>query len=384
MNEKPSIIVFGAGAAGKGLIGVLFSQAGYKVTFVDIKDDLVETLREAGSYRILIHRLDGQQEKHTVDGFNVIHAKDRDNIAQEMINADLVLTAVLPQNLPDVAKTIALGIKKAGKAGRSSPLNCIACENMKNSSSTLGRYVSDLLTPDEQRYCDEVFGYPDCMINRVVPNPANPLFVETEDYCEWTVDAGKFKGSLPLPLPSIELVHNQAARLDRKLMVYNGSHSACAYFGFARGHTWIHEAVADVQVQLLVNGTINQISAVVQKLHGFSPQSIQAYKKDFWLRCQNQGLKDKIARIARQPKRKLGRKERFIAPAKLAQELQLPRAFILQAIWAALNFRHQDDPESLELAEHLQHHGLRATLSKISDLEPDDSLFDELEKIAPD
>ena len=381
--SKPGIIVFGAGAAGKGLIGLLFSQAGYKVTFVDIKDDLVKQLCDAGRYRVLIHRLDGTKEECSVEGFHVLHARERETIARQMIHADLILTAVFAQNLPDVAQTVALGVRQCRNTSRSNPINCIACENMKNSSSTLGRQVRALLSPDERRYCNEMFAFPDCMINRVVPNPSNALALETEDYCEWTVDAGSVKGAMPIPLGFIEFVHNQSARLDRKLMVYNGSHAACAYFGFARGHTWIHEAVADEQVVSLVRGTIDELGAVVRRLHGFSQEDIEAYKRDFWLRCRNQGLKDKVVRIARQPKRKLGRQERLIAPAKLAQQYQLPHTFILQAIWSALQFRHPDDPESLDLAEQLRHQGVRATLSKVGDLGFNDPLFDELEANVP-
>jgi mannitol-1-phosphate 5-dehydrogenase len=372
MNQRPSIpriIVFGAGAAGKGLIGLLFSQAGYNVTFVDIKDDLVKQLRDAGRYQVLIHNLDGTQEECSVEGFHVLHARDRENIARKMI--------------PDVAQTIALGVSQCRNTGRSNPINCIACENMKNSSSTLGHQVRALLSPDERRYSEEMFAFPDCMINRVVPNPSNALALETEDYCEWTVDAGSVKGAMPIPLRFIEFVHYQSARFDRKLMVYNGSHAACAYLGFARGHTWIHEAVADEQVVSLVRGTIDELGAVVQRLHGFSKENIEAYKRDFWLRCRNRGLRDKVVRIARQPKRKLGRRERLIGPAKLAQQYQLPHSFILRAIWAALKFRHPDDPESLDLAEQLRHQGVRATLSKVSDLKFSDPLFDELEAIAP-
>jgi mannitol-1-phosphate 5-dehydrogenase len=386
MNQKSStsgIIVFGAGAAGKGLIGLLFSQAGYDVTFVDIKDGLVKQLRDVGHYKVLIHNLDGKQKECSVKGFNVLHAHDREHIAQKMVHTDLVLTAVFAQNLPDVAKTIAMGVSQCRNAGRSNPVNCIACENMKNSSSTLKHHVHALLSPDDRRYSDEMFAFPDCMINRVVPNPSDALALETEDYCEWTVDADRVKGAMPIPIPFIEFVHNQSARLDRKLMVYNGSHAACAYFGFARGHTWIHEALTDEQVVSLVCSTIDELSAVVQHLHGFSRENIEAYKRDFWLRCRNRGLKDKVVRIARQPKRKLGRRERLIGPAKLAMQYQLPHSYILQAIWAALTFRHPDDPESMDLAEQLRCKGLRATLSEVSELEINDPLFDELEEIAP-
>jgi malic enzyme len=49
------VVVFGAGAAGKGLIGPLFAQAGYDVTFVDIKDDLIDR-RIDGKAIIYPHR----------------------------------------------------------------------------------------------------------------------------------------------------------------------------------------------------------------------------------------------------------------------------------------------------------------------------------------
>ena len=379
--SKNQVIIFGAGAAGKGLIGLLFSQAGYDVTFVDIKDDLVDRLRASGRYHVLLHGLDGGQREQAVEGFRILHAADRQAIAQEIAGAAFVLTAVFPQNLPDVAKTVALGIEQCHHAGRQTPLNCIACENMKNSSSTLRRHVAEHLNAEALKYVEASVGFPDCMINRVVPAPTDPLRVETEDYCEWTADAAGLKGDPPAGIDFIEWVDNQNARLDRKLMVYNGSHAACAYFAFPCGHTWMHEAVADPSVASLVDGTLNELAAVVQRLHGFSAESMADYKRDFWRRCRNQGMKDAIVRIARQPIRKLGRHERLIAPAKLAREYGIRRAHILRAILAAVQFRHPDDPESMELAERLSRDGLRQTLSTVSGLPLDDSLLDELARV---
>ena len=42
------IVVFGAGATGRGHVGLLAWQAGYHVVFVDRKQDLVDKLRQAG------------------------------------------------------------------------------------------------------------------------------------------------------------------------------------------------------------------------------------------------------------------------------------------------------------------------------------------------
>jgi len=380
-KSERKVVAFGAGAAGKGLVGLLFSQAGYQVTYVDIKDDLVQRLKTSGAYQVRVHRLEGGHEDLEVSGFRILHASRREAIAREIADAKFVLTAVLAPNLPDVAQTVALGVQQCLRSGRSTPLNCIACENMKNSSSTLGRHVRELLSPEAREYCDAVFAFPDCMINRVVPNPRDPLRLDTEDYCEWTLDADAFKGVPPDDIGFIECVHDQASRLDRKLMVYNGSHAACAYFGFHHGHRWLHEVVGDPGVAEPLDATLGELSTVVQRHHGFSDQSMADYRRDFWLRCRNEGLRDEVARIGRQPMRKLGRGERLVAPAKLAYEYGLPRGHILHAIVAALTFRHPEDPESLELAARLARDGWRSTLSRVSDLEPSDPLLDEIEGI---
>ena len=118
------------------------------------------------------------------------HHLERDAIAAEIRDAELVLTAVFDQNLPDVAQTIAVALAACRNAGRTKPLNCIACENMMDSSSTLGSHVRRLLRDEDLTWCERYVGFPDCMISRVVPRPEpDPLFVIAENYNEWTVRA---------------------------------------------------------------------------------------------------------------------------------------------------------------------------------------------------
>ncbi len=378
MSGRGTAVIFGAGAAGRGLVGLLFARAGYRVVFVDIKDDLVQALRGAGRYRVRIHRLAGGQEEQTVDGFQVLHARDRAAVAREIAGADFVLTAVFAQNLPDVAETLALGLARRRAAGTAAPLHVIACENMKRSSSTLREYVAARLGAADRAYLETATGFPDAMINRVVPNPTDPLALETEDYCEWTVEAGAIRGDWPAGLDFIERVENQAARLDRKLFVYNGTHAACAYFGHRQGCAWIHEAIDHPRVLPDVEAVLAEMGQVVGRHHGFDSASMAAYQQDFRLRCRNRGLRDAIGRIGRQPARKLGRQERFIAPAQLAMTYGLPRAGLCRAIAAALCFRHPDDPDSQALAARVAAEGARATLAAVGGLSADDPLLDEV------
>jgi mannitol-1-phosphate 5-dehydrogenase len=314
-----------------------------------------------------------------VTGFKVYPHIPREPIAAEIVDADLVLTAVFEQNLPDVAETLALAVTACRKAGRKRSLNCIACENMMDNSSTLGRHVRALLSDPDLQYCDEFFGFPDCMISRVVPRPEpDPLLIITEDYGEWTVRKEAFQGE-PLPgLDSMELVDNQTARLERKLFIHNGEHAVCGYFGFHRGCRYIHEALADPLVARHVGGAMNELGEVVRRKYGFSAESIEAYKAELAQRGAVAELRDDILRVIRDPIRKLSARERLVAPALLAVEYGLPRAWIVQGIVAALKYKHPADEQSIRLAEMLERDGLHAVLRQVCEIPADSPLVAEI------
>jgi mannitol-1-phosphate 5-dehydrogenase len=377
MSEK--IVVFGAGATGRGHVGLLAWEAGYQIVLVDKKRELVDALGRAGQYTV---RLYGSTPREiTVTGYHVYHYLKREAIAEEIRDAVMVLTAVFDQNLPDVARSIALAVSACRKAGRKAPLNCIACENMMDSSSTLGRHVRELLGGEDRAWCDEHVGFPDCMISRVVPRPEpDPLVIIAEDYNEWTARAEDFRGPKPANLAALELVDNQSARLERKLFIHNGGHAVCGYVGFHRGHPYVHEAVADPVVAEHVLGALDELGEVVRQRHAFSAESIEAYKRDLCIRGAVPQMQDAILRVVRDPIRKLSPRERLVAPAKIAAEYGLPRKWIVQGIVAALKYRHPADPQSVELAEKLSQSGLRAVLEEVCTIETSSPLADEIEE----
>ena len=373
------IVVFGAGATGRGHVGLLAWQAGFHMVFVDKDPKLVDLLRRSGRYRVRLFG-NGCQDIE-VTGFDVYHSDDRQAVAGQIVDSSLVLTAVFDQNLADVARTLALAVSACRRAGRSAPLNCVACENMMDSSTTLGRQVEALLDGDDLAWCREHFGFPDCMISRVVPRPRpDPLVIVAEDYNEWTTRAETFKGAKPAALKALELVDNQTARLERKLFVHNGGHAVCGYFGFHRGHTYVHQAVADPVVAELVLGALDELGSVVQRRHGFSPESIDAYKADLCRRGAVAEMKDEILRVVRDPIRKLSSRERLVAPALLAVEYGLPRRRIVLGIVAALKYRHPDDPVSVTLSDNISRQGLPAVLGEVCGLENNHPLTREIEQ----
>jgi mannitol-1-phosphate 5-dehydrogenase len=378
-NQKRKVVVFGAGATGRGHVGLLAWQAGARLVFADTNERLVRALQRAGSYRVDIH--DGRSCRQiVVQGADYLSAAQREAVARQIVDADLVLTSVFDQNLPDVAITVALAAKRCREAGRTKPLNFIACENMQNSSSTLGRHVRGELAGEDLDYCRRYFGFPDCMISRVVPQPEpDPLIIIAEDYNEWTARREDFKGAPPAWLTALELVDNQDARLERKLFIHNGGHAICGYFGFHYGHCHIHEAVADPRVAQCVVGACDQIGEVVRRKHGFSAESIEEYKNDLYRRGAIPEMRDQILRVVRQPLRKLGGQERLVAPARLALQYGLPRDRIVRGIVAALKYHHPGDPQSLQMQRAINDNGIKDLLCKVSQLRPEDPLIAEVE-----
>ena len=375
MRQK--IVLFGAGATGRGHVGLLAWQAGFELVLVDKNPELVAALQQTGRYRVRLYGETNQEIE--VSGYRVYHSEQRQVIAAEIVDAALVLTAVFDQNLPDVAQTLALAVSACRAAGRQAPLNCIACENMMDSSSTLGRHVQRCLGQADLEYCQEYFGFPDCMISRVVPRPEpDPLFIIAEDYNEWTARREVFKGEKPSGLAALELVDNQTARLERKLFIHNGGHAICGYIGFHRGHDYIHQAVADEVVAEHVLGALDEIGRIVQSRHGFSPEAIAAYKEDLVRRGAVPEIRDAILRVVRDPIRKLSSRERLLAPALLAEEYGLSRRWIVKGIAAVLKYHHPADAQSLLLAEKLEQQGLPAVLEEVCQIDPNSTLAGEI------
>jgi mannitol-1-phosphate 5-dehydrogenase len=375
------VILFGAGALGRGYVGPAVWQAGYQLLLVDKKPDLVARLRAEGGYTLRLQRLPPAQGERELwlSNYRAFFYLERQAIAAEMVQADLVLTAVFGENLPDVAETIALGVQACRAAGRERPLNCIACENMVGNSSTLGKHVQARLRGADLEYCQATFGFPDCMVGRVVPRPEpDTLLIVTEDYDEWTVTAADFKGARPPGLDCFELVENLPARLERKLYIVNGGHAICAYLGLAAGHTFVHEAIADPAIQAVVAGALEESGAALDRKYGLGRERVRAYQQDFLRRAAMPAMRDPVERVVRDPLRKLAPQDRLLGPARLAEGYGLPRANLVRGIVAALAYRSPADAQSQRLAEMLQTLGPGGVLQQVCGLVPGSALYQEI------
>lgn len=208
------------------------------------------------------------------------------------------------------------------------------------------------------------------MVSRVVPRAtANPLEMVAEDYNEWTVDAAAFRGP-PLDLVGMELVDNQEARLARKFFMHNSAHAICGYWGFHRGHKYVHEAIDDPFVLERVTEAIEELAQVVSYHYGFELNSVRAYGLTLGERGAVAELKDSILRVVRDPLRKLSRRERLVAPAELALQHKLTYVQLVRGLAALLHYYHPADPQSVRMREKIADQGPQVAIPELIGLPP--------------
>lgn len=366
-ENKPHVVIFGAGMTGRGHIGQLAFEGGWKITFVDKKPELVETLSQAGRYTVRM--ISDNPRDVVISDYGVFHIDDKAAISEAIAKCDMVITAVLAGNLPDVAPVLAEGLSRRLMDKTRKPLNIIAAENVNEGSSALWSLTSKYLSIEERREYGCLFGFPNSMVARVVPRSSDPLVIPAEDYNEWTAELPARVGG-PLLLNGLEWVPNQEARLKRKLYIHNTGHAVCAYLGVLKGYGFIHEAAQDEWVLSCVRKSIVESSRAVGKAYGFDDSDVMAYANNLLNRLPKDALPDSIDRVIREPIRKLGIDDRFIGPLKLCEKYGLPLDGLCLGI-AAVLAANTMDTEGLKLASVIRDKGPVAALSEVSGYAPD-------------
>lgn len=338
----------GAGKIGRGFIGAQLIKSNYELTFADVNKGLIDTLNSQKSYALHIMERDG--ERQTITSFNAVEIGSEE-FFERFSDADIVTTAVSMKVLPELASTIAAALQRRCINNCKSTLNIICCENGIRATSQLKNYVTQHLDADTERWCSDMVGFADCAVDRIVPIATfdNALDVGVERYCEWCIDIGQIVGSLP-NIVGVNFTDNLEATIERKLYTVNTAHCATAYLGAIKGYKFIHQAVTDPTIRQIIEQVVAESSAALCAKFGFDADSQQHYAHSVLRRFENPYLGDTVARVARDPKRKLSPALYFAYPVALALKYSLSTDALATAVAAAMHYRSEDDIQSQQLA----------------------------------
>ncbi|MRX56517.1 mannitol-1-phosphate 5-dehydrogenase [Bacillus idriensis] len=354
---------FGAGNIGRGFIGALLSGAGYEVYFADINKEVIDALNEKGKYEVRL--ASDENESFIVSGVKGINSNENaEEIIAKIAEADLITTAVGPNILKFVAKTIALGLKE-----KKTEANVIACENMIGGTDHLKSEIFKHLNEEEQHSISEWIGFPNSAVDRIVPIQENAdiLSVSVEPFFEWVIEQSKVKGSMP-SIQGVTYVDDLIPYIERKLFTVNTGHAVTAYAGYQKGLATVKEAIEDAEVRSLVEGALSETSTLLVKEYGFDEGEHLNYVKKIIARFENKHISDEVTRVGRSPKRKLGFDDRLVAPARRLLEKGITPDDLAAGIAAGLKYDFDKDEEAVEIQQLIQEKGISGALQEVSQL----------------
>lgn len=354
---------FGAGNIGRGFIGLLLSQSGYEVTFVDVNERVVRELQERGEYTVTL--ASEGRETVTVGGVTALSsALQREEVAAAVANSHLITTAVGVSILKHIADVIAEGVSQRLSGGSTEPLHIIACENAIGGSAQLKELVYAKLDEETRKKADTLIAFPNAAVDRIVPLQQHEdiLKVVVEPFYEWVVDASqmipgykKVEGAL--------YVDNLEPYIERKLFTVNTGHCSAAYLGYLRGYDTIQQAMEDEELTAKVREVLEETGAVLVHKHGLDPKEHSKYIGKNLERFRNPALTDEVSRVGRSPIRKLSPGDRLVSPAMQAYERDLSFTALARSMAGALLFDVKEDPEAAELQATIAEAGLEATVT---------------------
>lgn len=247
-------------------------------------------------------------------------------------------------------------------------LTLLSCDNLPANGRELAWLLGQWLDAREPELGDWVArscAFPSTMVDRIVPaaTEADLAAVErrlglrdegavfAERFSQWVIE-DRFVGARPAwEDHGAQLVADAAPYETAKLRMLNGAHSALAYLGLARGHAYVHEAIADPPLRTQVERLMREEAAT-----SFAPapgQDLVAYADTLLARFADPALMHRLAQIAIDGSQKIP--QRWLATLAFHQRRGGGCPALLEALAAWLvhvrgDARPVDDPLATQLA----------------------------------
>lgn len=371
MNSMANAVMYGGGNIGRGFVGALLSQSGYRVTFVDVSEPVVNALRERECYPVRYVSSNGYEDVG-IENVTAVNGGDAESVARVIAGCDIMATAVGARILKFIVPNIVAGLRLRWQQG-SKPLNIIICENLMDANKVLEQMIKEQLTQEEWPLFDETVGLVEASIGRMVPvqteemKDGDPMRVCVEKYGFLPVDQGAFKGEIPqirnmVPYEPFDFF------IKRKLYVHNMGHATCAYLGELLGLEYIYQAIAVPEIRIMVHNAMLESAMALGKKYGASMIDLQQHITDLLQRFTNAALKDTCQRVGGDPARKLGPDDRLIGSSLLALEQGITPAYIAAGAAGGV-YRYLKEKELPQTPEQA-----RKVLREISVLEDGEAL----------
>ena len=316
---RESIIV-GTGATGLALIGYELARHDYALFLVDRNPDRIAELQQLREYRVRL--CPDPPDVYKVGKVCGILADDLDRLSELALRIDHMFVSVGRDHVVELDAMIAAVVRTRFRYRIREPFNIVFVENFAIDDDVLnrlkqrvGRCLSD---PDLEVYLNHHIAFVPAVDEALLPGVTTlrePLRRERVTPPLY-LDAASWRQNGEFPWRnSITLTANFRAIHRRKLWGHNMAHALVAYTGAARGHEFIHDAVDDPLVAPLVDDALRAVGqALYARERLWDEQPLDDYVRTLLTRYRNPALGDTIARVGREPLRKLEVNDRLVGP----------------------------------------------------------------------
>lgn len=375
--DRRKVVIIGAGRTGRGMLGEMFyAEGSFMLTLADNNPTLVAGLRAQGYYTVEKKGLlNGKVDKTRVEGFAVLDTvDDHDAYIDAIADADFVMTALFPEAFDQVAKDMAEGIMRRVVRGITSPAAFMLGANYVGLYDYYRPRILAALDEAGKAHFEEYISLVGTNANRKVVFPeryAQDKYLLTGDDKPVLAVDNSFKFSDGYNYPAFfRLTDNLEMYMVEKIWTANLDHCSFGFMGNYYGYTTINQAVKDDKVRRCAYFAWMEGRRAVLAEYGLPVPSHES-KLEEYQKFASPYFEDAIARIGRNPIRKLGKNDRFIGPALLCLRHNITPWFILRCASYGFFYKDEKDEPSIRLQKMLSEYGIEKTIEQVCGLNPE-------------
>jgi mannitol-1-phosphate 5-dehydrogenase len=369
---KGSVVIFGAGAVGRGFIARLLAESEITPVFVEADVHLARRLNEIDGY--IVYVTGAGKREYRVSGYKVLTPEQSGEISKALANCLFMATAVGGRNLEAVARIVASGLAGASKQ-RGKPLNILLCENWPEAEKLLAEALLKAGCVKDSFACVR------CSVERMVRGGENELDLIAESGQPFYVDSRTWKGeqgNVVCGVEGLTFTDDIEAIYARKLYTSNAGGAALAYLGHLSGCCFLYEALEIPEIRKSLTELLNVAKQCLIECFGLDEADLERHIDELInRRFPNRDLADTVQRVARNPLRKLGSQERLAGLVHLLRRHDFPTEPASRIIGSALHYRDPVDAESHELGRIIAQKGAGAVLEDVCGFKRQDKCFEE-------